>query len=108
MYLVKQINLEIMLKNRHEVLSTLLFNVEITFVLCWENFKVFIIWHLFICFKISKRKKEINYLSIHVQSNLYYEVTFGTNKKWSYKTGDLLKEVQFIQNFLWEDKKVGV
>ena len=33
---------------------------------------------------------------IHVQSNLYQEVTIGTNKKWSYKTGDLLKEVQFI------------
>ena len=29
--------------------------------------------------------------------------TFGT--KWPYKTGDLLKEVQFIWNFLWQDKK---
>jgi hypothetical protein len=24
--------------------------------------------------------------------------------KWSFKTGDLLKEVQFIWNFLWQDK----
>ena len=30
-------------------------------------------------------------------SNLYSEVTFGTKKKWSFKTGDLLKEVQFIR-----------
>jgi len=30
------------------------------------------------------------------QSNLYSVVTFGTMKKWPYKTGDLLKEVQFI------------
>ena len=26
-------------------------------------------------------------------SNLYQEVTFETNKKWPYKTGDLFKEV---------------
>jgi len=25
-------------------------------------------------------------------------------KKWSFKTGDLLKEVQFICNFLWQEK----
>jgi hypothetical protein len=25
-----------------------------------------------------------------IQSNLYLEVTFGTKKKWSFKTGDLL------------------
>ena len=31
-----------------------------------------------------------------IQTNLYYEVTFGTKKKWPHKTGDLLKEVQFI------------
>ena len=29
----------------------------------------------------------------NIQSNLYKEVTFGTNKMWSFKTGDLLKEV---------------
>jgi len=28
-----------------------------------------------------------------------------TTKKWSFKTGALLKEVQFIWNFLWKDKK---
>jgi hypothetical protein len=27
------------------------------------------------------------------------EVTFGTQRKWSYKTSDFLKEVQFIWNF---------
>jgi hypothetical protein len=32
----------------------------------------------------------------NIQSNLYWEVTFGTKKNWAYKTGDLLKEVQFI------------
>ena len=26
-------------------------------------------------------------------------------EKWPYKTGDLLKEVQFVWNFLWQDKK---
>jgi hypothetical protein len=31
-----------------------------------------------------------------VQSNLYKEVTFVTKKKWSYKTGDILKEIQFL------------
>jgi hypothetical protein len=29
----------------------------------------------------------------------------GQRKKWPYKTGDLLKEVQFIWNFLRQDKK---
>jgi len=29
----------------------------------------------------------------------------GQRKKWPYKTGDLLKEVQFILNLLWKDKK---
>jgi hypothetical protein len=29
----------------------------------------------------------------------------GTKKNWPYKTGDLLKEFQFIQHFLWQDKK---
>jgi len=33
-------------------------------------------------------------------SEPYLEVTFGTKKGWSYKTGNLLKEVQFIWNFL--------
>ena len=33
-------------------------------------------------------------------------MTFGAKKKWSFKTGDLLKEVQFIWNALWLDKKV--
>jgi len=42
---------------------------------------------------------------LYIQSNLYSEVTFWTKKKWPYKTGDLLKEVQFIWNFLWQDKR---
>jgi hypothetical protein len=33
---------------------------------------------------------------MYVKSNLYQEVTFGTKKTSPYKTGDLLKEVQFI------------
>jgi len=33
---------------------------------------------------------------LEAQSNLYYEVTFGSKKKCPYKTGDLLKEVEFI------------
>jgi hypothetical protein len=41
-----------------------------------------------------------------LQSNLHYEVSFGTKKKWLYKTGDLLKEVKFTWNFLWQDKKM--
>jgi hypothetical protein len=36
----------------------------------------------------------------NVQTNLYYEVNFGTKKKWPFKTGDLLKEVKFI--YLYE------
>ena len=30
--------------------------------------------------------------------NLYQEITFGTKKKWSFMTGDLLKEVK-CENF---------
>ena len=41
----------------------------------------------------------------HIQSNLNKEVTFRTRKKWPYEAGDLLKEVQFICNFLGQDKK---
>jgi hypothetical protein len=32
-------------------------------------------------------------------------MTFGTKKTWPYKTGDLLKEVEFIWNLLWQEKK---
>jgi hypothetical protein len=32
-------------------------------------------------------------------------MTFGTKKKWPYKTGDLLKEVQFIWNSLTGQEK---
>ena len=35
------------------------------------------------------------YLIAGVQSKLYYKVAFGTKIKWPYKTGDLLKEIQF-------------
>jgi hypothetical protein len=33
------------------------------------------------------------------------EVIIGTKKKGPYKTGDLIKEVQVIWNFLWQNKK---
>jgi len=36
------------------------------------------------------------YYKMNIQSNLYKEFTFVTKKKWTFKTGDLLKDVQFI------------
>ena len=41
---------------------------------------------------------EKKYLSFFIINLIYnhIQVTFGTKKKWSSKTGDLLKEVQFI------------
>ena len=53
------------------------------------------------CYRLSF----VLYLFLHIQSDLYYEDTFGTKKTWSFKTGDLLKEVQFICNFLTEQEK---
>jgi len=47
--------------------------------------------------EIEKHFPFIYFLSMKVipiygiQSNLYLEVIFGTQKKWSYKTGDVLK-----------------
>jgi len=46
----------------------------------------------------NTKRLRINVLN-HVRSNL------GTKKKCPYKTGVILKEVQFIWNFLWQDKK---
>jgi hypothetical protein len=40
-----------------------------------------------------------NYSSLQHTTN-DNSVTIGTKKMWSYETGDLSKEVQFIQNFL--------
>ena len=59
------------------------------------------------CFLFISRSKVINLckLRLVMQSILNYEVTFGSKKKWPYKTGDILKEVPFIYNFLWQDKK---
>jgi hypothetical protein len=38
-----------------------------------------------------------NFISpIEMPPVLLGKVIFGTKKKWTYKTGDLLKEVQFI------------
>ena len=48
---------------------------------------------------------EVIGLLAFIQSNLYVEVTVGTHRKWPFKTGDLLKELQFIWNFLWRDKR---
>jgi hypothetical protein len=42
------------------------------------------------------------YIYLFIQSNLYWEVIFGAKKKWSYKTGDLLKEVHFIYKIFSE------
>ena len=44
----------------------------------------------------------------HVKSNLYQEVTFGTMEKWSFKTGDLLKEVLFHMKFSMTGQEKGV
>jgi hypothetical protein len=51
--------------------------------------------------------KPVSSISVYryIQSDLYQEVIFGTKKMWPYKIGDLLKEIQFIWNFLWQDKK---
>jgi hypothetical protein len=41
-----------------------------------------------------------------VLSNLYKEVTIGRKKKWPYKTGDLLRNIQFIRIFFRQDTKM--
>ena len=47
--------------------------------------------------------------NVHVQSNLYSEVmTFETTKKWPYKTGDLLKEVQLHMDFYMTCQEVDI
>ena len=51
---------------------------------CYENFI------------LAKQIKDGVCIYIYIYSNLYKEVTFGTKKKWYFKTGDPLKEVQFI------------
>jgi len=50
---------------------------------------------------------KINYLTkqINLQSNLHKEVTFGTKKKWPYKTGDLLKRFNFYETFYDRPRK---
>ena len=54
------------------------------------NTSIKISWHtLWTNYTLNRRNKEI-------QSSMYLGVTFGTKKSWSFKTGDLLKEVQFI------------
>jgi hypothetical protein len=41
-----------------------------------------------------------------VLSNLYKEVTIGRKNKWPYKTGDLLRNIQFIRIFFRQDTKM--
>ena len=38
---------------------------------------------------------------------MYQDFTFGTNKKWSFKTVDLLKEVQYIWYFCMTGQENG-
>jgi hypothetical protein len=45
---------------------------------------------------IKVRDNPGKYCNDHIHSDMYYKVTFGTEKLWSYNTSDLLKEVQFI------------
>jgi hypothetical protein len=40
----------------------------------------------------------------HWESYKFYPARIS-DKMWPYRTGDLLKEVQFIWHFLWQDKK---
>jgi hypothetical protein len=45
---------------------------------------------------IKVRDNPGKYCTHHIHSNMYYKVTFETEKMWSNKTSDPLKEVQFI------------
>ena len=52
-----------------------------------------------------------SHCSLVIESIMYCQIcikrsaTFELKKMWPYKTGDFLKEVQFIWKFLWQDKK---
>ena len=50
---------------------------------------------------IIKKNSGCNYRQTFIKRS----VTFGTRKKWPYKTGDLLKEVQFVWNFCDRKRK---
>jgi hypothetical protein len=45
-----------------------------------------------------------DYYKIYSQTSIK-RPPFGQWKKLPYKTDDFLKEIQFIWNFLWQDKK---
>ena len=51
-----------------------------------------------ILYTLLKASGIIIIVSKYTQSNLYYEVTFRTKEKWSYKTDDLLKEFNSYQD----------
>jgi len=59
-------------------------------------------------FHLSHRTTVIQDLLVRRQFSLVQDNRTNINVeawKWSFKTGNLLKEVQFIWNFLWQDKK---
>jgi hypothetical protein len=79
-------------------------------VIEWQNFYFLITpFHCLYYWKYKFQPPPLRFTKeyyLTIQSNLYLEVTFGTKKNWPYKTGDLLKEVKFRWNFLWQKKKV--
>jgi hypothetical protein len=55
--------------------------------------------------KDSLDKQFVNKDTVWSILNCIKRSPLGQRKKWSYKTGDLLKEVQFKWTFLWQVKK---
>ena len=65
------------------------------FVVCWE-----------IVFSWMRKYVDPFYIQyIYIYITCIKRSPLGKRKKWPYKTGVLLKEVQFIWIFLWQDMK---
>jgi len=75
----------------------------------WMTLEIAFFSHLRItCFVVLTESQwcNVNFHEYAVKPVLRGHI--GTNQKWSSKTGDLLKEVQFIRNFLlWDCKRVA-
>ena len=54
---------------------------------------------------IFERKKKWSYKTGYLLKYVCLEVIFERKKKWSYKTGYLLKYLNFIRNFVSQDNK---
>jgi hypothetical protein len=55
---------------------------------------------------ISLTIKAVHILAVKYIETCIKRSDFGTKQMWHYKTGDFLKEVQFIWNFLWQFNKM--